>query len=425
MAVKKIPISKLRVGMYITKLDISWIDSPFMYHHLKIKNSGQLDKLIKAGVKQVSIDTSKGDDIANEPEQVSTASTDNAVKSVDGSSKGLSPEPAETLAKESAGVVGQRAAISQELGVAKALKGQVEKLAAEINNSLKNDQAVDTQLVSPLIDGTLSSLQRNNQALATLINIQRKDASLANHTFASFSLALSLSVKLGLSSEEQEVLALAAFFHDTGWLKLPLNLLGKKCAYTPSESKLIQQHIAIGLKSLKNNCDLSQLVMRVIGEHHEYLDGSGYPAGLKANDIHPLSKIFAVVVQYDELVHGLQDRPAITPNGALSRLYQSAKSGRLDENAVSALINLLSVYPVGSAVQLSNKEKGVVLETDNASPKLPTVKVFYDISGMAHAKPKIVNLAKQGSDTALTVASVLDVSLPDVDPAQLLCGEPE
>jgi HD-GYP domain-containing protein (c-di-GMP phosphodiesterase class II) len=413
MAIKKIPISLLVPGMYVTKLDISWIDSPFMYHHLMIKSKSQIDKLLKAGVKQITIDTSKGKDVQSDPAAVSTES-----------SSAESGKNQEQLGEEVAEPQVQEApkptSIDQEIGVAKELKGQVEKLAEDINQALKNDEAVNSAQVSPLIDGTLSSLQRNNQALATLINIQRKDASLATHTFATFSLVLSLALKLGVSDEDREALALAAFFHDTGWLKLPLHLLGKKTSYSPSEFKLVQQHVAIGLKSLKQNCDLSDVVMRIIKEHHEQLDGKGYPAGLKSEQIHPLSKMFSVVVRYDELVHGLADKAAITPNGALAALYKQAKMGVLEEKPVTSLISLLSVYPVGSAVQLSNKEKGVVLETDSDEPKLPTVKVFYDMSGMAHIKPKVINLAKHKSEKQLIIASVLDISEPGIDPANLL-----
>lgn len=416
MAVKKIPISLLKVGMYITKLDISWIDSPFMYHHLKIKNAAQIDKLLKAGVKQLSIDTSKGVDVEAPADVIRDKSSQETDKSQEDQVAKDKPV-SEASAKEK---VPERTSISQEFGVAKELKGKVEKLADEINEALKNDKAVDARQVSPLIDGTLSSLQRNNQALATLINIQRKDASLANHTFASFSLVLSISIKLSLGDDAQQALALAAFFHDTGWLKLPMHLLGKASPYTASEKKLIYQHVSIGLRSLKQNCELSSIVMRIITEHHEHLDGSGYPSGLKSDQIHPLSKVFAVVVRYDELVHGLLDRPAVTPHGALANLYKEAKNEKLDEPSVSALISLLSVYPVGSAVQLSNKEKGIVLEIDADQPKLPVVKVVYDMAGMAHIKPKVINLAKIKTDKELSITSVLDLTVPGADPAQLL-----
>lgn len=417
MATKKIPISALITGMYVTKLDISWIDSPFMYHHLKIKTKDQIDKLLKAGVKQVTIDTSKGKDV--EQAKVKNEVASDKLESASSEGADLDKQTPDSQADSSTPTT-TKTSVDQELSVAKELKGQVEKVAEQINEALKKEETVDSKLVNPLIDGTLSSLQRNNQALATLINIQRKDNSLATHTFATFSLVLSLSLKLGLSEQEQEALALAAFFHDTGWLKLPLHLLAKKSAYSPNERKLVQQHVAIGLKSLKQNCELSDLVMRVIKEHHERLDGSGFPSALKAEQLHPLSRIFAVVVRYDELVHGLGDQVAITPHGALASLYKDSKVGALDERTVNTLVSMLSVYPVGSVVQLSNKEKGIVLETDSDEPKLPTVKVFYDMSGVAHIKPKIVNLAKIAGEKPLIIASVIDISEPGVDPANLL-----
>ncbi|KZZ72999.1 hypothetical protein A3763_23315 [Oleiphilus sp. HI0128] len=75
---------------------------------------------------------------------------------------------------------------------------------------------------------------------------------------------------------------------------------------------------------------------------------------------------------------------------------------------------------MGSAVQLSNKEKGIVLEIDADQPKLPVVKVVYDMAGMAHIKPKVINLAKIKTDKELSITSVLDLTVPGADPAQLL-----
>jgi len=416
MAIKQIPISSLKLGMYVIKLDISWIDSPFMYHHLTIKSSKQVDKLVKAGVKKLSIDTSKGVDVDESATKASDAISENS------SNTNISHTMIKELdtVEQASQVEPVKVSIEKEMGVAKALQKQVVKLAEDINESLKNDEVVDAEKVSPLISGTLDSLQRNDQALATLINMQRKDESLSNHAFATFSLALTLSLKLDLPEESKQALALAAFFHDAGWLKLPLNLLGKKTPYTPNEAKLVQQHVAIGHKSLSSKCELSELVMRIIDEHHECIDGSGYPRKLKSDSIHPLSNIFAVVVRYDELVHGLQDKPAVTPHGALAALFKDAKTGRLNTDAVSTLVSVLSVYPVGSAVMLNNKEKAVVIDINHDQPKQPKIKVYYDISGTAHATPKLFDLSCQQSGKQQEIVSVLNVNEPGIDPAGLL-----
>lgn len=413
MAAKQIPITCLTLGMYVIKLDISWIDSPFMYHHILIKNEKQIQKLKNAGVKQVTIDTTKGKDSACDSkaphaEQLSDAQPVNVTPVTEISLPEAASEPL------------RRASLDSEMGIAKALMGKMTLLVAQINQSFEKGEQVSADQVHPLIDETLSSLSRNEHALTTLINMQRKDQTLANHVFAVFSLVLSLSIKQGLSKEKQEMLGLAAFFHDVGWLKLPLNLLGKKSPYTPSETKLIQQHIAIAQKTLLNQCNLPESVLCIITEHHECPDGSGYPKGLRAEALHPLSKLFAVVVRYDELIHGLYDKPAVTPNGALALLFKEAKLGRLDENSLLSLISLLSVYPVGSVVQLTSKEKARVIETNPEHPKQPKVKIYYDVAGVAHAQPKIMDLAYQLLREPVEILSVLDCKDPKVDPARVL-----
>jgi HD-GYP domain-containing protein (c-di-GMP phosphodiesterase class II) len=409
MATKQIPISSLTLGMYVTKLDIPWIDSPFLYHNVLIKKPNQIEKLIKAGVKLVTIDPSKGKDVTVVVPQAES------VKRIQADEKSLASEEHDTPPES----VVKRSTLDAEMAIAKVLMSKITALAAQLNMALEYGEPISSEQVHPFIDETLSSLARNENALTTLINMQRKDQKLANHVFAVFSLMLSLSIKRELDKEAQHVLGLAAFFHDVGWLKLPMNLLGKKSSYTPSEQKLIEQHIAIGQKTLLKQCDLPDQALRLIAEHHEYLDGSGYPAHLTLNQLQPLSKLFTVVVRYDELIHGLHDKPALTPHGALAQLFKEAKQGRLDEAAVLSLISLLSVYPVGSIVQLSSKEKARVIEINPEYPRQPKVKIYYDLAGVAHVQPKIFDLSHQSLRDPLEIVAVLDINDPKVDPAHV------
>ena len=406
MALKQIPIASLKIGMHITKLDIPWMDSPFVRHHLTIKSEKDLKKLLKAGVKKVTIDTMKGEDVAKE-KNTKKATTK---KSVDKKTVEENKEP-KTV---------ESVPIEQELNVAKALMDNITTLSDNMNQALKNDQTIELEHISPLIEGTLQSLGRNNQAMTTLVNMQRKASNLANHAFATFSLALNLSIKMELDAEAQHALGLAALLHDTGWLKLPLHLLGKSSRYNDNEVKLTEQHIAIGYKLLKKNCDLPDLSLRIIEEHHEYCNGSGYPKRLSADKIHTLSKLFSVIDLYDELVHGLIDKPAITPHGALSYLYKMTTNNELDESIVTALVSVLSIYPVGSIVQLNNKEKGLVFDINHDHPKQPKVRIYYDVCEMAHAEPRVLDLANQKSDSPLEVIKVLDLHNAGVDPAHLM-----
>tara|TARA_R110002072_G_scaffold139487_2_gene283154 strand:- start:14445 stop:15650 length:1206 start_codon:yes stop_codon:yes gene_type:complete len=398
MTLKQIPIKSLKAGMHITKLDIPWMESPFIRHHLTIKSANDIKKLLNAGVKNVTIDTSKGTDVV--------ACLQETLK------KDVEPSNNAKVFK--------KVTLEQELNVAKKLRGSITSLAENINEALKNDKAIGLEQVAPLIEGTLKSLGRNDQAMTTLVNMQRKAVNLSTHAFATFCLALNLSIKMNLDASAQQALGLAALFHDSGWLKLPLNLLGKNSAYTANERKLTEQHIAIGSKLLEKNCELPELAMRIIEEHHEYCNGLGYPQKLTGNEIHSLSKLFCIIDLYDELVHGLLDQPAMTPNGALAYLYKKTKQDCLDESIVSNLVVILGVYPIGSIVQLSNKEKGLVFEINRDQPKEPKVKIYYDKSGTAHAEPRIIDLANQKGQSFLVVTNVLDSKVQGTDPAHLM-----
>src|SRR5690606_12464092 len=139
---------------------------------------------------------------------------------------------------------------------------------------------------------------------------------------------------LNIPKMEREQLGLAALLHEAGWTQLPLNLIGKRTRYTPTEIALIHKHTLISDQILLRS-DLPELTRRLVAEHHELLDGSGYPQGLKSDQIHPLSQLLTVVDVYEERVHQLTDEPGMIPTSALRLLYIEAERGVFSAEAVA------------------------------------------------------------------------------------------
>ncbi len=223
-----------------------------------------------------------------------------------------------------------------------------------------------------------------------------------------------------LDQEELQVLGLAALLHESGWLKLPIHLLGKGKPYSKQERELVERHIPYGSDLLRFKQKLPNIVIQLVEQHHERNDGSGYPLGLVSRDIHPLSKILAVADVYDEMTNELLDRPAETAYRTLQILYQAASKSCYDQPAVAHLINLLGVYPLGSAVLLSSGEKGLVTEINNAAPTLPIMQIFYEANGRRSIIPSTVDLSDADSGGGRVINRVLDPREPGVDPANLL-----
>lgn len=399
----KIAIEQLAVGMYITDMDISWIDSPFVRHNRLIKSEKDIQKLRDAGVKYLLIDIKKG----NKPN--SDHPSEQNKKTLD------KPKEDQNLSSPSS--------MNQELKVALSIRNKVRDVITDIHNQISNNNPVPIDDVTPLVDVTIESLSRNNQALMSLVHLTRTAEKIADHCFSTFCLVLNIAMERKLDKEQTVILGLAALLHDAGWARLPINLMGKRLAYTKTEKKLLAEHPQIGLNIVSEK-NLSETCARIIREHHERLDGSGYPKGLTADQLHPLTMYLAVADHYDECVHQLQDRPGMLPNNALRELYIQAEKGIFDVDAVAAMISMLGIYPVTTAVKLNTGESGVVYEVNSKSQLLPTIIIYYDNKKRALQKPITINLSQQSDmDTKRTIESILDPNSAKDDPERKFHSE--
>ncbi len=404
LPLKTIPISRLTIGMFITELDISWMDSPFFSNSRLIKAQKEIDQLKKSGAKAVVIDPNKGADL-QEPEP----SAETPEKPAPKIEQAPTPEtethtPAKPLNAQEKGKQ-----LETEIKRAADIRDKVKKAIATTLDALSAGNAFDKAELTPVIDQTLESLDRHNQALLNLAHISRRTQKMADHAFSTFCIALNLAQIQKIPQDDIESLGIAALVHESGWAHIPIQLMGKRTAYTRAERELIQKHTELAVRAL-TRCDVSELTQRIVAEHHELCNGKGYPKKLKSDEIHPLSKLFSVVDHYDEIVHQLTDKPGMLPTNALRTLYVEAQKGIYDQGAVAQIISVLGVYPISSAVTLSNGALGIVREVPADKPLLPLVEIHIDDKGKVLDTPTYIDLAEGSEDTltAITIDSVLD-----------------
>lgn len=378
---QKISIDDLCVGMHVVDLDISWFDSPFIRQKRTIKTPQDIALLRKAGVKTLTIDPNKSTHKKTEKKAPAKAPENEAP--IEEPKAPVEPPPPKSEAEQE---------LERELKNAENIRSQVFKAIDDLHHELNNGRPVNTAALTPLIDQTLESLNRNDSALMNLAHIQRRSKQLREHTFSTFCLTLHLAQFLKIHPDDIEVLGIAALLHEIGWTQIPIHLMGKRNAYTDNERKLIQQHTIVAQNLLKEG-DYPELSMRIIAEHHELCNGSGYPKGLVAAQIHSLSKLFTVVDRYDEIVHQLTDSPGMLPHAALKHLYQAAESKMYAINAVSGLLSVLGVIPISSAIRLNDGTAGIVIGVHRDEPIKPLVEIRIDADGKLMDTPYCIDLA--------------------------------
>jgi HD-GYP domain-containing protein (c-di-GMP phosphodiesterase class II) len=185
-------------------------------------------------------------------------------------------------------------------------------------------------------------------------------------------------------------LGIAGLLHDIGEQMLPPHLHNGGGSMTAKNRKAFQQHVDFGLSMLVRFPGLPDAVTNIIRQHHERIDGSGYPAQLKGNQLSLLSRILMVVDEYESLINAPDIRQNLSPTEALSKLYLTGKT-TFSEEVVVALIQTLSVYPPGTVVKLTDKSIGLVISINLHARMRPLV-IMYDPT-VDQENPNIANLS--------------------------------
>jgi hypothetical protein len=129
----------------------------------------------------------------------------------------------------------------------------------------------------------------------------------------------------------------------------------------------------------------------MVALHHEQPDGKGYPRQVKEGGLDKFSRMLAIVAKYDEITHALFDNLGMMPAKAMKHLFKEAINGKFDQKLVSSFIHLIGVYPIGSAVKLTNQSKGVIVHHQPDSPLKPQVMLYYGEDGKALKTPQLLN----------------------------------
>jgi len=205
-------------------------------------------------------------------------------------------------------------------------------------------------------------------------------------------LAIEVGVGLGYSDHELINIGIGAFLHDIGMNRYR-HLSSQPRGLTPQEKKKIQNHPLDGVDQLEFiRQTLEPLVLKIIEQEHERLDGSGYPYGLKAEHIDEYAQIVGMVDVYEALTHKRSYRNNYPPMEAIKIILQDRTS--FSPKILKAFLEKVGLYPKGTFVELNTKEVAQVINQTPKMPSCPVVSVVYDYEGKKVDVEKIVDLSK-------------------------------
>jgi HD-GYP domain-containing protein (c-di-GMP phosphodiesterase class II) len=372
-ALETIAITELKVGMYVVNILIPQKKAQIKSEGYVFKTS-TIDKLTKMGVNQVNIDPSKDKSKKKISEKIDSISLTEKKKIKNQKKQAIVP-------------------LDQEIKKANKLYNRAKSLQKRILANIKSGKGIDINIIEATTNDMVESLFRNEDALSCMSRLRDKDNYLAEHSLNSSILMTIFAKHLDMDYRKIQELALGAFLHDIGMTFLSDTLLKKTSKFTKNEAEERKTHVSLGLKLLEDTPSVSHMAMTLLLEHHERLDGSGYPNQLKGNAISKYGRMMAIVDSYDAMTG---ERPFQVTEFAIDALNILAAESpeKYDADLVKVFTGAISSYPVGTLVQLASKKLGIISQLNKGEPLKPYVRVFYNTKSKHAIAVEEINLSK-------------------------------
>ena len=388
---QRISIDQVCVGLHI-KLD-TWLGHPFLVSNFKIKDEEQIAALKSMGLADIEYLPGKSD---TRPVPLPAADDHDAPAAP----SPLSGDDAAALDELMRQKQVRIETLNRERDRIRAAERKYAKTGNGVKNVMRsaNNNPEQAAQLSGEIAGELAEIFLTEQnTYIHLMGDNVTDESAHFHSLNVTVLSMILARAIGVDgAEAMRDIAQGAVLHDVGKAALPSQLLLKDTELTKAETNLLQMHPGYGIRLMQPVQALSARVRQIIMFHHEMVDGSGYPSGIKVNTVDQAVRIVTIANDYDNLCNQRVATRSKTPSEALSHMYKN-ELAKYDKAALSAFIKALGIYPPGTIVKLGSGKVGIVMSTDSDDILHPNLMIF-DPS-IPKDKAAIVNLKRDLDDT--------------------------
>ena len=404
---EKVAIGDLKPGMYVSRLDRPWLDTPYKVQGGLIRSEKDIEGLAKH-CEFVYIDIEK----SHNPDQGDTLA-----------------EPAKTLSNNEQirlltdNIPRQyeyKSRFREELKTAYQEHAVLSSTIKSILNKTANNNHIDLPTVEKAVMPMVESVMRNPDAFAWLTMMQKRDGYAYNHSLSAAIWAAAFGRNLGLPIKQIQQVSMGALLFDIGKVKLPEKLISNPNLYNAVEFNLVKKHVDYSMEIVSSIDGISEDIKEMIATHHERHDGSGYPNGLKANSIPLFGKMAGIIDCYDAIISERLHAAAISPHDAVKKLYNWSGSDFQPE-LIEQFIQVVGVYPVGTLVELSDGRIGVVVSHNKARRLRPRVMILLNKNKQFYSQFKTINLSRLSEDEdgkPLNIIKTVKPGFYGIDPGQ-------
>ncbi|MHB9095634.1 MAG: HD-GYP domain-containing protein [Eubacteriales bacterium] len=283
------------------------------------------------------------------------------------------------------------------------VREEAERVVQEIMQDVKTGRLIKTNKTRKVVENIVTQLINNRHIVGKLADIRILDDYTFAHSVNVCILSISTGIIMGYSKIRLRELGIGALLHDVGKMRIPDEILNKRGPLTEKEFEEIKRHTILGYELLSEHPDITSNAARISIQHHECYNGSGYPWGVRDEEVHEYSKIVAIADVYDALTADRVYKNAILPYEAMEIII--ASSGyQFDPKTLRLFVENSEIYPVGSTVELSTGDVGMVVNVNRALPTRPVVKLIIDADGKDITKEMQIDLM---NNTTIFVKKIL------------------
>ena len=259
-------------------------------------------------------------------------------------------------------------------------KAASESMGSLLKEALRG-KSVSSSSVTQMAAACLTDLADDTDCKLQVAMAASREPTLSEHCLKMSTLGMALGVELGLDEENCKRIGIAGLVHDWGMGAVPAELRNATRRLTEHEMFQIRKHPSYTVDMLERMPGVPSVVPIVVYQVHEQPSGRGYPRGRPTERIHLFARILAVADCYSALTSPRPQRPALTPYAAMECVVKLAKTKTLDPDVVRALLKVLTLFPIGSFVALSDGQIARVIRRNGDNYTNPIVQRIQDERG--------------------------------------------
>ncbi len=393
MANQRITVAtnELSIGMYVAELDRPWLETPFLFQGFYLESAKEIAEL-QQYCEHVYVDIERCDQAVVFKKRFPLARPGN-VKGFLGRRRRKKKQKQKISDTQDApeskplfGFLRRKNDEYRPMDTGILRKHIVEaKVAHEgtigavntIFDALRNGGSLELQAAEKAIEPMVESVVKNEDALSWLARMKKKDNYIHDHSIASCVWAMIFGKHLGLEKDVLQVLGLGALLMDVGKTRIPTEVLVKTGELTGKERLLLQKHVDFGREIARRVEGVDARVIEIIESHHERHNGTGYPNQLKGNEIPVYARIASIVDTYDAMTTFRPYAKPISTYEAMQKLNDLA-GVEFQAEMVEQFVQAVGVFPVGTLVELSTGEVGVVIGQNRTRRLRPQIMLLTD-----------------------------------------------